>query len=121
MDLLQMMREQEQALQGIAPEQREVLQALAKSRPDCKFIVPTPGTESKLNGVSTADISKLVVNMPAGQELSKRELVEGLGGNPKSSRDVGKVTKILPDVPEIEMKPGVRGVLLRRLNGPSQA
>lgn len=120
MDILKVIREREQALWGFTPEQRLALEQVAKDRPDCKLVIPTPGTESQLNGVTPADISKLIVDIAPGQELSKRELVEGLGGNPKSSRDMGKVNKILPDVPEIEVKPGTRGVLLRRLTGPSQ-
>lgn len=119
-DLFKAMRDMSALTAGLSPEQLEVMAQVAALRPGAKFTVPTPGTEGKLNGIDPADISKLIRDIPAGQPIpTKREIVERLGGNPKSSRDQGKVAKVLPNVPEIEIHPGTRTQMLRRLTGPA--
>lgn len=104
---------------GFTDEQKAAVKALS-TVPGATFTVPTPGTESKLNGLSVADISALVRDREPGQELNKKDIVEGLGGNPRSNRDVGKVSKLLPDVPEIEYRKGQRSLYVRRLTDGTQ-
>ncbi len=119
-DVLKALRDFAELTKGIPPEDLEAMRRIADLVPGCKFTVPTPGTDAKLNGVSAADISKLVADIPAGQPIpTKREIIEYLGGNPKSSRDQSKVAKVLPSVPEIEIVPGQKAQMLRRIAGPS--
>jgi hypothetical protein len=120
-DVFKAMRDFQEITKGISPADLDAMMRVAEHFPDCKFTVPTPGTEAKLNGVSAADIAKLVADVPAGQPIpTKRELIERLGGNPKSSRDQSKVAKVLPTVPEIEIRPGQKAQMLRRLTGPAE-
>lgn len=115
-DLFKEMRYLDSLVQGLSGEQMAMLRQIMEARPDAKFTVQTPGTEPKLNGITIADISALVADIPEGQPTpTKREIIENLGGNPKSSRDQGKVAKLLPNVPEIEMIPGKKAQMLKRL------
>jgi hypothetical protein len=110
----------DQAMANFTEAQKAAVKELS-AVPGATFTVPTPGTEARLNGLAAADISALVRDREPGQELSKRELCEGAGGNPKSGRDMAKVAKVLPDVPEIEYRKGTRSLYVRRLTDNTAA
>ena len=119
-DLLKMMRDLHALTSGlgISDDDFAVLHRVAITVQSAKFTVPTPGTEAKLNGVSVSDISALVVDIPAGQPVpTTSEIIRNLGGNPKSNKDRTKVVTLLPDVPEINIIPGQKTQMLRRI-GP---
>jgi hypothetical protein len=113
-DLAKVAREYNALLAVLPADQRDSVLQLSQN-PDVKVIIRTPGTEPKLNGVTAADISALVRDFEPGQAVTKRVIIEGLGGNPKSSSDAGKVAKAIPSVPELEIRPGRKGEILRRL------
>jgi hypothetical protein len=116
-DLLKASREYHSLMvgSGLSSDELDLLKKIAQNHPDAKFTVPTPGSESKLNGIDVKDVSALISNRRPGQPITKREILEGLGGNPKSSRDQSKIAKVLPLVPEIEIRPGQKAQMLRRL------
>jgi hypothetical protein len=59
LNITRLTREYNALLAGYSPEERDFLAQLAEKHPDAKLIVPTPGTESKLNGFDVAADSAL--------------------------------------------------------------
>lgn len=123
-DLLKMMRDLHTLTNGmgITDDDFAALQRVAITVPSAKFTVPTPGTESMLNGkkIVVADISALVVDIPMGQPVpTTTEFIRNVGGNPKSAKDRKAITDLLPQVPEINIIPGQKTQMLRAITGPA--
>lgn len=114
MNILRRMAELEAILAPLTPEQRLLVESLGKI-PGAKLTIQTPGTEARLNGVKASDISALVREMDDGYHPTLGEIVEDLGGNPRSQSDKGKVRRVLELVPEIDIDPGRRTVFTKRL------
>lgn len=114
MDVLRQIRETKEVTKDFSPEQIAMLTEIAENNPKMKLIMPTPGTESTLNGLTADDLSELLADTPLGESLPNvPQITMRAGGNPKSNKDKTKVAKILDTMPEVQITKGTRKQMVK--------
>lgn len=119
-DVMKQIHETDEMTKDFSPEFLDYLRKEYAKNPKLKLIVPTPGTEPKLNGITVDDIEEVLAGFENGHPLKKKELAEALNANSKSSKDMGKINKLLPEVSGLQVTKGTRGTMtVQHLSGPT--